>query len=110
MAHALLKGETGEWEMVIGLEVHAQVLTKSKLFSGASADFGAAVLVICNAVDDPPYCDFYFPSVVRRGVPWQTAGVPSRTGHRVRAVGGLMACRSRRPRRAAASEAGSCRA
>jgi aspartyl-tRNA(Asn)/glutamyl-tRNA(Gln) amidotransferase subunit B len=42
MAHALLKGETGEWEMVIGLEVHAQVLTKSKLFSGASADFGAA--------------------------------------------------------------------
>ena len=42
MAHALLKGETGEWEMVIGLEIHAQVLTKSKLFSGASAEFGAA--------------------------------------------------------------------
>ena len=41
MAHALLKGETGEWEMVIGLEIHAQVLTKSKLFSGASAAFGA---------------------------------------------------------------------
>jgi len=41
MTHALLKGETGDWEIVIGLEIHAQVLTKSKLFSGASADFGA---------------------------------------------------------------------
>ena len=38
---ALLKGETGDWETVIGLEVHAQVLTHSKLFSGASAEFGA---------------------------------------------------------------------
>ena len=38
----ILKGETGDWETVIGLEVHAQVLTKSKLFSGSSADFGAA--------------------------------------------------------------------
>lgn len=38
---ALLKGETGEWEMVIGMEVHAQVIAKSKLFSGASASFGA---------------------------------------------------------------------
>lgn len=36
----LLKGKTGEWEMVIGLEVHAQVTTESKLFSGASAHFG----------------------------------------------------------------------
>ncbi|MCK5555896.1 MAG: Asp-tRNA(Asn)/Glu-tRNA(Gln) amidotransferase subunit GatB [Alphaproteobacteria bacterium] len=42
MAHALLKGENGEWEMVIGLEIHAQVLTKSKLFSGASSAFGAS--------------------------------------------------------------------
>src|ERR1700743_3491512 len=37
----LLKGETGNWEIVIGLEVHAQVLSKSKLFSGASTEFGA---------------------------------------------------------------------
>ncbi len=37
----LLKGETGDWEVVIGLEVHAQVLSKSKLFSGASAEYGA---------------------------------------------------------------------
>ncbi len=35
-----LKGATGDWEIVIGLEVHAQVLSKSKLFSGASAAFG----------------------------------------------------------------------
>ncbi len=39
---ALLKGETGNWEMVIGLEVHAQVTAKSKLFSGASCEFGGA--------------------------------------------------------------------
>src|SRR5476649_1984887 len=37
----LLKGETGVWEIVIGMEVHAQVLSKSKLFSGASTEFGA---------------------------------------------------------------------
>jgi aspartyl-tRNA(Asn)/glutamyl-tRNA(Gln) amidotransferase subunit B len=37
-----LKGETGEWEMVIGLEVHAQVIAHSKLFSGASCEFGGA--------------------------------------------------------------------
>src|ERR1700710_3208388 len=36
----LLKGATGEWEMVIGLEVHAQVASNSKLFSGASTQFG----------------------------------------------------------------------
>jgi aspartyl-tRNA(Asn)/glutamyl-tRNA(Gln) amidotransferase subunit B len=36
-----IKGKTGEWEMVIGLEVHAQVISKSKLFSGASTQFGA---------------------------------------------------------------------
>ena len=41
MAHALIKGETGEWEIVIGLEVHAQVLSASKLFSGAPTSFGA---------------------------------------------------------------------
>ncbi len=35
-----IKGATGDWEVVIGMEVHAQVLAKSKLFSGASAEFG----------------------------------------------------------------------
>lgn len=37
----LIKGETGAWEMVIGLEVHAQVIANSKLFSGAATSFGA---------------------------------------------------------------------
>lgn len=37
----LIQGETGDWEVVIGLEVHAQAITKAKLFSGAPATFGA---------------------------------------------------------------------
>ncbi len=37
----LLDGATGKWEVVIGMEVHAQVLSKAKLFSGASAEYGA---------------------------------------------------------------------
>lgn len=37
----LLQGATGDWEVVVGLEVHAQVTSKSKLFSGASAEYGA---------------------------------------------------------------------
>jgi aspartyl-tRNA(Asn)/glutamyl-tRNA(Gln) amidotransferase subunit B len=36
----LIEGQTGQWEIVIGLEVHAQVISKSKLFSGAPTDFG----------------------------------------------------------------------
>src|SRR6201997_5395061 len=36
----LLKGATGDWEVVIGMEVHAQVTSKPKLFSGASTAFG----------------------------------------------------------------------
>jgi len=36
----LIKGATGDWEVVIGMEIHAQVTSKSKLFSGASTDFG----------------------------------------------------------------------
>jgi aspartyl-tRNA(Asn)/glutamyl-tRNA(Gln) amidotransferase subunit B len=35
-----IKGATGDWEVIIGLEVHAQVTSKSKLFSGASAEYG----------------------------------------------------------------------
>lgn len=38
---ATIQGATGEWEMVIGLEVHAQVISHSKLFSGAATAFGA---------------------------------------------------------------------
>jgi len=37
-----IEGGTGPWEIIIGLEVHAQVSSKSKLFSGASAEYGGA--------------------------------------------------------------------
>jgi aspartyl-tRNA(Asn)/glutamyl-tRNA(Gln) amidotransferase subunit B len=37
----LINGATGEWEIIVGLEVHAQVTSRSKLFSGASTAFGA---------------------------------------------------------------------
>ena len=37
----LIRSETGDWEMVIGLEVHAQVTSRAKLFSGAATKFGA---------------------------------------------------------------------
>ncbi len=38
----LVRGATGDWEIVVGMEVHAQVTSKSKLFSGASTAFGGA--------------------------------------------------------------------
>ncbi|MDE8345873.1 MAG: Asp-tRNA(Asn)/Glu-tRNA(Gln) amidotransferase subunit GatB [Acidocella sp.] len=41
MAYAL-EGSTGLWEVVVGLEVHAQVISRAKLFSGASATYGGA--------------------------------------------------------------------
>ena len=41
MTSNLVSGATGDWEVVIGLEVHAQVSSNAKLFSGASATFGA---------------------------------------------------------------------
>lgn len=37
----LVSGATGDWEVIVGLEVHAQVASRSKLFSGASTEFGA---------------------------------------------------------------------
>lgn len=48
---AIIKGETGDWEMVIGLEIHAQVLSETKLFSGASAAFGGAPNAQVSPVD-----------------------------------------------------------
>src|SRR5262252_6601119 len=36
----LIEGATGPWEVVIGLEVHAQITSRTKLFSGASTEFG----------------------------------------------------------------------
>lgn len=46
-----IQGETGEWEVVIGLEVHAQISSNAKLFSGASARFGAAANAQVSFVD-----------------------------------------------------------
>jgi aspartyl-tRNA(Asn)/glutamyl-tRNA(Gln) amidotransferase subunit B len=37
-----IKGATGDWEVIVGLEIHAQVTSRSKLFSGASTEFGGA--------------------------------------------------------------------
>ena len=48
---SLLEGRTGDWEIVIGLEVHAQVTSKSKLFSGASTEFGAEPNTQVSLVD-----------------------------------------------------------
>jgi aspartyl-tRNA(Asn)/glutamyl-tRNA(Gln) amidotransferase subunit B len=47
----LIKGQTGDWEMVIGLEVHAQVTSHSKLFSGTSTEFGGAPNAHVSLVD-----------------------------------------------------------
>src|SRR5579863_6409683 len=47
----LIKGITGDWEVVIGLEVHAQVTSKAKLFSGASTAFGGEPNAHVSLVD-----------------------------------------------------------
>src|SRR3981081_341681 len=47
----LVKGATGDWEMVIGLEIHAQVTSNSKLFSGASTEFGGEPNTHVSLVD-----------------------------------------------------------
>jgi aspartyl-tRNA(Asn)/glutamyl-tRNA(Gln) amidotransferase subunit B len=46
-----IAGRTGEWEVVIGLEIHAQVLSASKLFSGAATTFGAEPNAQVSLVD-----------------------------------------------------------
>jgi aspartyl/glutamyl-tRNA(Asn/Gln) amidotransferase, B subunit len=46
-----INGATGDWEIVIGMEVHAQVTSKSKLFSGASAEYGGAPNAHVSLVD-----------------------------------------------------------
>ncbi|RYD65662.1 MAG: Asp-tRNA(Asn)/Glu-tRNA(Gln) amidotransferase subunit GatB [Sphingomonadales bacterium] len=51
MSEYRIKGETGEWEVVIGLEVHAQVTSNAKLFSGAATAFGAEPNTQVSLVD-----------------------------------------------------------
>ena len=47
----MIEGRNGKWETVIGLEVHAQVVSKAKLFSGAATDFGAEPNTQVSLVD-----------------------------------------------------------
>ena len=47
----LIKGATGDWEVVIGMEVHAQVASQAKLFSGASTEFGGEANSHVSLVD-----------------------------------------------------------
>lgn len=47
----IIKGETGDWEVVIGLEVHCEVISKAKLFSGAATAFGAEANTQVSFVD-----------------------------------------------------------
>ncbi len=47
----LIKGATGDWEVVIGMEIHAQVTSKSKLISGASTEFGGEPNTHVSLVD-----------------------------------------------------------
>ncbi len=51
MTTPLIQGRTGDWEIVIGLEVHAQIVAKAKLFSGAATDFGAEPNTQVSTVD-----------------------------------------------------------
>ncbi|KXV48771.1 glutamyl-tRNA amidotransferase [Gluconobacter albidus] len=46
-----ITGNTGEWEIVVGLEVHAQVVSEAKLFSGASAEYGGEPNTHVSLVD-----------------------------------------------------------
>src|SRR5215470_12884171 len=48
---SLVDGRTGEWEVVIGLEVHAQVVARAKLFSGAATAFGAEPNTQVSTID-----------------------------------------------------------
>ncbi len=47
----LIKGATGDWEVIIGLEIHAQVTSQAKLFSGASAEYGGEPNAHVSLVD-----------------------------------------------------------
>lgn len=51
MANLLIDGQTGPWEVVIGIEIHAQAVTNAKLFSGAATGFGAPANTQVSLVD-----------------------------------------------------------
>ena len=54
----VIKGESSDWEVIIGLEVHCQVVSKSKLFSGASTNFGS------DANEQVSFVDAGFPGML----------------------------------------------
>ena len=71
---SVVKGRTGDWEVVIGLEVHAQIISKSKLFSGSSAAFGGDPNTHVSLVDAafpgmlPVINDFCVEQAVKTGL------------------------------------------
>jgi len=71
---ALLDGRTGKWELVLGLEVHAQVVSNAKLFSGAATAFGAEPNAQVSFVDAgfpgmlPVINEFCIEQAVRTGL------------------------------------------
>src|ERR1700709_2916159 len=70
----LIKGATGDWEIVIGVEVHAQVTSNPKLFSGASTEFGGDPTSHVSLVDAampgmlPVINEFCIAQAVRTGL------------------------------------------
>ncbi len=73
-APKIIPGAEGDWELVIGLEVHAQVASQAKLFSGASTRFGAEPNTNVALVDAalpgmlPVINEFCVEQVVRTGL------------------------------------------
>ncbi len=51
MSGMIIKGKTGDWEVVCGLEIHCQIISKSKIFSGASTHYGSDVNQNVSFVD-----------------------------------------------------------
>ncbi len=51
MSNFRIQGQTGDWEVVIGLEIHAQVISQAKLFSSAPATFGAEANTQVSLID-----------------------------------------------------------
>ena len=77
----LIKGQTGDWEVVIGLEVHAQVISKSKLFSGAATEFGGEPNSHVSLVDAamPGMLPVINEECVRQAIRTGLAGRPQRS-------------------------------
>ena len=51
MTEMILKGKTCDWEIICGLEIHCQIISKSKIFSGASTHFGSDINENVSFVD-----------------------------------------------------------